>query len=155
MTVDEPLIPAPRTYNGCAWTVLIVAFIVVSVTAVSLLFVAFGASDEASVASHFVRVVDELAPGTRTIDVSCEQGSSPPMAFLSEERAAVRERLQRGRWHRQPLGYSKNFDGWTGRVALRTDGVDGETIDVTDDFDLDCGDLMAALKDHGLRVRGP
>lgn len=135
---------------------LVAAFIVVSVIAVWLLFVAFGASDEGSVASHFVRVVDELAPGTRTIDVSCEQGSSSPMVFLSEDRAAMREHLRRGGWHRVISGgYRKRFDGWTGTVELRTDGVDGETIDVTADFDLDCGDLMRALKDHGLRVRGP
>ena len=155
MNADDPTIRAPRISSGCAWTVLVVAFIVVSVIAVWLLFVAFGASDEASVASHFAQVVREIAPGTHTIDVSCEQGSSPPRVFLHADRAAVRERLHRGRWHRESSGYSRNIDGWTGVVGLRTDGVDGEGIDVTDDFDLDCSDLMTALKDEGFTVRGP
>ncbi len=155
MNADDPTISALRKHNGCAWTVLVAVFIVVTGIAIVLIVVAVDSSDEQSVAKHFAQVIHELAPSTRMVDLSCEPGSSPPTVLLIEDRAAVIARLYRGQWHRQPFGgFRKVVGGWQARVFVGTGAVDVTEIDVTDDDELDCTDLKVSLRSDGVRVRG-
>lgn len=106
--------------------------------------------DENEAADHFLQVVRAAAPRQRSVELSCEEGSFAPQMFLQSDPMAVRSRLQKSGWRRLEAGvFRRRFDGWTGVYAK---GRVNDVITVTEDYDLDCGDLLGALRGHEFRV---
>ena len=110
--------------------------------------------DEDEAADHFLQVVREVVPRQRTIDLACDEGSSWPQVVFHAAPMVVRSRLQPSEWRREKNGwYRREFDGWTADLELGLDGPTRGAITVTEDYDLDCGDLLRGLRGHEFRVR--
>ena len=139
------------------WFVVLIAVIAISIPAARWV----ASEDESVAADHFMDVMRDLAPGRRTIDLSCEEGSSSPSVFLHVGLDPMRRRLRTGGYERDGGGrFHRRFDGWTADVQVtRSDSeigpIDGQTVEVTQDYDLVCSDIIDRLRDGGFRVRGP
>lgn len=147
-----PLWSTFRWRRWLLWCVVLAAVVAISIPAARWV----ASEDEWVAADHFIDVVRDLAPGTRTIDLSCEEGSHEPYVSLNLSRPVIRRRLRANGWHTDgAVAYHRRFDGWRADVLFTQDPGDLQEVVVTQDYDLVCGDIIDRLRDGGFRVRGP